>query len=226
MHLRLFELARDHLTTKGIQVLGGIISPVNDAYEKKSLTVKSSHRVNMVNLALQNYDFVKCSKWEAEQTYWTRTRTALDEYKSQIIKAMKSDSQSYELIPGLSSAADVPRLLLVCGGDLLETFSTPGLWQDEDITEIVKNYGLVVISREGSNPEKYVYEHDILHKYKENIHLVTERVPNDISSTRIRRCIQRGESIRFLVPDPVIEYIHTNNLYHEVSSKSENDEIK
>ena len=88
MHLRLFELARDHLTTKGIQVLGGIISPVNDAYEKKSLTVKSSHRVNMVNLALQNYDFVKCSKWEAEQTYWTRTRTALDEYKSQVCQCI------------------------------------------------------------------------------------------------------------------------------------------
>ena len=34
------------------------------------------------------------------------------------------------------------------------------------IRRIVKNYGLVVISREGSNPEKYVYEHDILHKYK------------------------------------------------------------
>ena len=36
------------------------------------------------------------------------------------------------------------------------------------IRRIVKNYGLVVISREGSNPEKYVYEHDILHKYKVN----------------------------------------------------------
>ena len=34
------------------------------------------------------------------------------------------------------------------------------------IRRIVENYGLVVISREGSNPEKYVYEHDILHKFK------------------------------------------------------------
>lgn len=226
MHLRLFELAKDHLTAKGIQVLGGIISPVNDEYKKKSLTVKSSHRVKMANLALQNYDFVKCSKWEAEQTCWTRTRAVLDQYKSQIIETMKSDSQSYEWIPDLSKAIDSPRLLLVCGGDLLETFSTPGLWQDEDIREIVRNYGLVVISREGSNPEKYVYEHDILHEYKDNIHLVTERVPNDISSTRIRRCVQRGESIRFLVPDPVIEYIHTNDLYLKVSTKSENEEIK
>jgi hypothetical protein len=78
------ELAKDHLTGKGIRVLGGIVSPVNDAYEKKSLTVNSSHRVKMVNLALQNYDFVKCSKWEAEQSKWTRTRAVLDHYDSQV----------------------------------------------------------------------------------------------------------------------------------------------
>ena len=78
------ELAKDHLTAKGIQVLGGIISPVNDAYEKKSLKVKSSHRIKMVDLALQNYNFVKCSKWEAEQSQWTRTRAVLDQYNSQV----------------------------------------------------------------------------------------------------------------------------------------------
>ena len=60
------------------------MSPVNDGYQKKSLTVNSSHRVKMVNLALQNYDFVKCSKWEAEQSQWTRTRAVLDHYDSQV----------------------------------------------------------------------------------------------------------------------------------------------
>ena len=78
------EIARDHLTAKGIQVLGGVISPVNDNYAKKSLTVNSSHRVKMVDLAIQNYDFVKCSRWEAEQSQWTRTRDVLDHYNSQV----------------------------------------------------------------------------------------------------------------------------------------------
>ena len=61
---------------------------------------------------------------------------------------------------------------------------------------------------------------------QENIHLVTERVPNDISSTRIRRSVQRGESIKFLLPDPVIEYISANNLYCKVNTESESEEIK
>ena len=55
---------------------------------------------------------------------------------------------------------------MLCGGDLIETFSVPGLWQESDITAIVRDYGLVVITREGSNPEKYVYDHDILHQYR------------------------------------------------------------
>ena len=61
---------------------------------------------------------------------------------------------------------------------------------------------------------------------QDNIHLVTERVPNDISSTRIRRSVQRGESIKFLLPDPVIEYISANNLYCKVNTESESEEIK
>ena len=61
---------------------------------------------------------------------------------------------------------------------------------------------------------------------QENIHFVIERVPNDISSTRIRRCVQRGESVRFLVPDAVIDYINANNLYRNISKDSKNEEIK
>lgn len=65
-------------------MLGGVISPVNDAYPKKELA-PSLHRVKMVELAAQNYDLVKCSKWEAEQGEWTRTRAVLDHYSSQVL---------------------------------------------------------------------------------------------------------------------------------------------
>ncbi|KAF3551602.1 hypothetical protein DY000_02001288 [Brassica cretica] len=35
MHLRMFELARDALHSEGFHVLGGYMSPVNDAYKKE-----------------------------------------------------------------------------------------------------------------------------------------------------------------------------------------------
>ncbi|KAF0933409.1 hypothetical protein E2562_018516 [Oryza meyeriana var. granulata] len=37
MHLRMFELAKDELQQRGYSVLGGYLSPVNDAYKKKDV---------------------------------------------------------------------------------------------------------------------------------------------------------------------------------------------
>ena len=154
------------MRAKGIDVLGGIISPVNDAYEKKGL-LSAQHRIKMTELAVQKYDFVRCSKWEVEQSQWIRTRNVLDEYRNQLAQMAKTGSGP-NWLPNfeLDDKEELPQIFLVCGGDLIETFSVPGLWQETDITAIVRDYGLVVITREGSNPEKYVYDHDILHQYR------------------------------------------------------------
>ena len=104
---------------------------------------------------------------------------------------------------------------LLCGADLLESFAVPNLWSVEDLTKIVRDYGIVVISRfgiytiirvygnslvsfislqkydkrnhkssfhfyrEGSNPEKFIYNSDLLTKYQHNIHIITEWITND-----------------------------------------------
>jgi nicotinate (nicotinamide) nucleotide adenylyltransferase len=104
-------------------------------------------------------------------------------------------------------------LKLLCGADLLESFSVPGLWLEEDINKIVKEHGIVVITREGSNPEQYVENSSILQNMAENIHIVTDWIVNDVSSTKIRNAVSRGESIKYLLPDPVIQYIRNNKLY-------------
>lgn len=96
---------------------------------------------------------------------------------------------------------------------MLESFGIPNLWKLEDITEIVENHGLVCISRAGSSVQKFIYESDILWRHKNNIHLVEEWITNDISSTKIRRALRRGQSIRYLVPDVVETYIEKHNLY-------------
>jgi nicotinate-nucleotide adenylyltransferase len=41
----------------------------------------------------------------------------------------------------------------------------------------------------------------------------------DISSTKVRELIERGESVRYLVPDEVEAYIQENRLYSHESSK-------
>jgi hypothetical protein len=38
---------------------------------------------------------------------------------------------------------------------------------------------MVVISREGSNPEEFIEQNEILKAHQENIHIVTEWITND-----------------------------------------------
>lgn len=54
------------------QVIGGIISPVNDNYGKKDL-VAARHRVAMARLALQTSDWIRVDSWESEQAQWMET---------------------------------------------------------------------------------------------------------------------------------------------------------
>lgn len=201
LHLRMFELARDALHKTGLfRVVKGFFSPVNDGYKKKEL-VKSEHRVQMCKLGVQTSDWISVSDWESKQTGWQRT-----------IRVLTHISQNAKDLLG-DEFVDPVRVKLLCGADLLESFAVPNLWKNEDIEDIIGNFGLVVISRVGSNPESFIYESDVLTKYKNNIHIVTEWISNDVSATKIRRALRREESVKYLIPDPVIEYIKENNLY-------------
>ncbi|VDO16244.1 unnamed protein product [Rodentolepis nana] len=63
------------------------------------------------------------------------------------------------------------RVKMVCGADLLESFATPNLWSDEDMTALVRDYGIVCISRPGSDASRLLNEMDILSQYEVGSHL-------------------------------------------------------
>lgn len=236
MHLRMFELARDNLhRTNRFKVIGGIISPVGDQYEKKDL-VPAKHRCNMLREALKTSDWIRMDTWECEQPTWSRTAKVLRHHQDILDGAPTNSCDSNSPAPSKRRRRD-PRnnfineddqnanynsrnktdnkvnLRLLCGADLLESFGVPGLWSDEDIEYIVGKHGLVCITREGSDPRKFIYESDVLTKYEDNIHIITEWIHNDISSTKIRRSLRRGDSVKYLLQDSVIDYIHKHGLY-------------
>lgn len=223
MHLRMFELARDHLHDIGFKVLGGIISPVHDAYSKNKPTlISASHRLKMVELAIENNSFLRLSKFETEQEGWSRTRFVLEQHQELVRKFCHGELKQPGWIPDEASALvdkstnkDYPQIIYLCGADLLESFAVPGLWLDTDIEAIVKNFGLVVIGRAGSNAESFIDRRDVLSTNRNNIRIVTDQVPNLISSTAIRKLISIGHSVRYLCPDDTIEYILENRLYVE-----------
>lgn len=226
MHLRMFELGRDFLNGSGrYLVVGGIISPVNDAYGKKELAA-AAHRCAMVQLAIRNTPWIRLDTWESDQDRWIETVKLLRHHYSVIndkqganriltpAKTKHVDQQNANITDSLSQSVEGHlELKLLCGADLLQSFAVPGLWREEDILEIVSRFGIVVVSRSGSSPEKFIYESDILSKHRNNICLVTEWIPNEICSTRIRRALRRSQSVKYLLQDSVINYIHQHQLF-------------
>ncbi|CAH2320589.1 nicotinamide nicotinic acid mononucleotide adenylyltransferase 1 [Pelobates cultripes] len=235
MHLRLFELARDHLHETGkYKVVKGIISPVGDAYKKKGL-LEASHRLAMAELATKNTDWVEVDAWECSQTEWVETVRVMRHHQQKLEAECQESPEkvahrkghkrkrdrSCQDVPDLncSNRKVVPQIRLLCGADVLESMSVPNLWKDEDVLEIISRFGVVCISRLGNDIRKFIYESDILWKHKNNIHLVEEWISNDISSTKIRRALRRGQSVRYLVPDAALEYIEKHELYNEQSEE-------
>ncbi|KAK7294405.1 hypothetical protein RJT34_17294 [Clitoria ternatea] len=107
MHLRMFELARDALNSEGYYVIGGYMSPVNDACKKKGL-ISTEHRLRLCNLAYKSLDFVMVDPWEANQSTYQCTLTVLSRVRNSI----------YET--GLVSKGDVGDVLreLIVGDNL------------------------------------------------------------------------------------------------------------
>ncbi|XP_050694311.1 uncharacterized protein LOC126984598 isoform X2 [Eriocheir sinensis] len=229
MHLRMFEIARDFLhRTTNYHVVAGLMSPVHDKYGKEGL-VSATDRVQMLRLALNSSAWVHVSEWETHQDEWTPTREVL-QYHQELIDSMVNGNVdptvkrqrvdgSTAWLTHLSGSTDTVTIKLLCGADLLESFAKPGLWKDEDIEALVGKFGLVVITREGSNPYKFIYESDVLTRHQRNIHIVTEWIANEISSTKVRRALRRGDSVKYLVQDAVIDYIYKNALFDTHNNK-------
>uniref|UniRef100_W5M9U7 Nicotinamide-nucleotide adenylyltransferase n=1 Tax=Lepisosteus oculatus TaxID=7918 RepID=W5M9U7_LEPOC len=221
-HMRLFELARDHMHQTGhYEVIGGIVSPVSDKYGKKGL-VSATHRVAMTHLALRTSDWIRADSWESEQPQWITTVTTLRQHYNRLLNWHQSQVSLNDMskvkkhnnkFPAARNRIDTPELKLLCGADFLETFKIPHLWREDHLEEIVSKFGLVCVSRGERDSGRFIHESDTLTRYKNNIFLVREWIQNEISSTEIRRAIQRGQSVKYLLPDSVIEYIKEHNLY-------------
>uniref|UniRef100_A0A669CXI1 Nicotinamide-nucleotide adenylyltransferase n=1 Tax=Oreochromis niloticus TaxID=8128 RepID=A0A669CXI1_ORENI len=188
-HMRLFELARDHMHSTGqYQVVGGIVSPVSDSYGKQGL-VLAKHRVAMAELALQSSNWVTVDEWESQQPDWTETVVTMRYHYGRILK-------EYERSVGMHNNSNPsPQLKLLCGADFLDTFKIPGLWRDDHVEELVGHFGLVCVSRGELQPERAVHESDLLSYHRHNIFHVREWVKNETSATEVRRALRRDVNI-------------------------------
>jgi len=195
-HLRILELSRDYVHRNlGLQVESAVISPVGDHYSEKKLQ-PASLRVEMVRLAVQNSPWITVDDWEAKQERWVRT---LDNLKRQ-------QSIAQEATP---EGQPTPRVMLVCGADLVKSFEKPGLWLPEHIISIIRDFGILAITRQGNGS----FLDAVPANLREQVHIIEEWCPNEISSTKIRYGLKNGLSVQYLVPDLVLQFIRERHMY-------------
>ena len=83
-------------------------------------------------------------------------------------------------------------------------------WNDRDpscSSCIVPHYQVLFLSLTTS------LQGNILNEYKHRILMVRDPFINNISSSLVRKCVEEGTSVKYVVPDAVLGYIKQHNLY-------------
>ncbi|HJT25363.1 MAG TPA: nicotinate-nucleotide adenylyltransferase [bacterium] len=105
-------------------------------------------------------------------------------------------------------------LFFIIGADML-----PEIFSWKNIGGILELCRFIAVSRPGYDVQKILnqhflsaQDHSTASKMLERI-LVEETAMLDISATAIRRRIKEWKSIKYLVPEPVEQFIHNQQLY-------------
>ncbi len=88
---------------------------------------------------------------------------------------------------------------LIMGGDNLATIH---LWKNYEF--LLENFDIYVYKRPSVDLGDYALHPRVR---------VCEAPLLDISATYIRECLRKGQSVQYLVPDAVFEYLEHNNMY-------------
>jgi len=211
LHLRIFEDARDAIGAEGgaYEAVGGFMSPVHAAYGKASLAPMHD-RLNMARRSLADSSWVGADEWECCQEGWTRTAEVLERFRQELA-AVAVRVGDAEPVAGLV------RVMLLCGGDLLETFAAKRpdgrpVWAEADQQTILSRNGVVCLERAGTDLGAVVAKHGILSSNQDNIVVVRMAAENTISSTLVRKTLAAGRSAKYLCADACLDYIAANKL--------------
>ena len=141
--------------------------------------------------------------WEAVQQEYQPTAIVLDHFEHHLNTVLGG----VETVNGQRKPI---RVGFLAGADLLHSMTTPGVWSEEDLQHILRDYPLFILERMGIDLGETI---NLLERFKGTIHVIHQLIQNDVSSTKIRLLRRQGKSIRYLVPDPVVSYIEEHSLY-------------
>ena len=167
----------------------------NPYYKKISNSVTEEDRVAMVELAIEDNVHFQLSKEELNREGTTYTVETLSHL------TVKHPGYEYYFIMGSDSIAS------------FKSWYRPDVilkWKDPE--KILEMATIVVAGRAGTGTSLSSQIEYIENKYDATIYRLNSPVL-EISSNDIRRRVRDGESIRYLLPSKVVDYIYGHNLY-------------
>ena len=180
-HLYIAYEAKEQLDLDTIIFMPAGIPP----HKRNNTIVDSSLRLEMVKLAIDDYEDFIVSDYEIEK---------------------QGLSFTYETLSALKK--DDVELYFISGGDSLMDIES---WKNTDC--ILRDCNFVVFNRgEFSIEELEKQKKKLEDKYDANI-ILLNGVNIDISSSMIRDRLEKGRRIDFFLPDEVLRYIDDNKLY-------------
>ena len=159
-----------------------VFVPTGSKYAYKNNLIEEEHRYNMLEILSNKNDNILVSDYEL---------------KSEVVYTIDTLRYFKELYPN-------DEICFICG---LDNFSYIDKWKNGE--EILSNYKLVVINRDGNDLEELLVKYD---QYRDNI-VISNMEMKDISSTFIRDNIGEIDKVKEYIDEDVLRYIQENNLY-------------
>ena len=184
IHIGHLILANYILEHSDMQELWFVVSPQNPFKEKKSL-LNDHNRLDMVQLAIKNYQKMRASNVEFSlptPSYTIDTLTYLQE---------KHPDYSFSLIMGEDNLGSLHK------------------WKNYDL--LLQNYQVIVYPRifgEDISSSPNVTQL----KNHHNIHKIDAPII-ELSATEIRDMIKSGKNVRQMLPPEVFEYLDGSSFY-------------
>lgn len=182
-HLAIAEAVRDEFNLDLVL----FIPAANPPHKQGRKVVPAYHRLMMVHLATYSNPYFHVSKQEMEREGPSYSLLTLQE-----LHAKYGDDKEYYFITG---------------SDTINELHT---WYHVD--ELLKKCHFVGTTRPGAPIDFTALQHEFGDTANKRVHALN--VPElAISSTDIRKRVKLKKSIRYLVPEPVAEYIEKEGLY-------------
>jgi len=198
-HLRSAVELVEHLQLDHLDLM-----PCAQPVHREQPGCSAEHRAAMVELAVAGEPTLGCDRRELERA---------------------GPSYSYDSLVDIRQSLGQQRgLCLVMGCDAIANIASWHRWR-----ELLDIAHVIVIARPGwTLPQEgvvadWLQAHNCtepaeLHRQASGLVYVEKLRPLSISSTEIRSLLQLSQSVRYLLPEPVLDYIDLHGLYQQKES--------